>query len=144
MHAQQVDTDTLAEQWPGWYVWRSTSDRGIPAGWCATHETPLTSEQEWAGMYRTLVEDDPEATARRVHLGRLPQAGGKEDSPPYGPLDPAAVQLALASRRRARDAAALRSAGENPEGCSRQTLRPTGRRKPVRQPEPYPEAQEEP
>lgn len=67
MHAQQLDTDSLAEQWPGWYVWRSTTDFGMPNGWCATHEEPLTPYQEWAGMYRTLVEDDPEALVAQLH-----------------------------------------------------------------------------
>lgn len=66
MHAQQVDTDTLAGQWPGWYVWRSTSEGDMPNGWCATHEAPLTREQEWAGVYRTLVENNPEALVAQL------------------------------------------------------------------------------
>lgn len=67
VHAQQVDTDTLAEQWPGWYLWRSTTDHGMPNGWCATHEGPLTPEQERVGMSRTLVENDPEALVAELH-----------------------------------------------------------------------------
>jgi hypothetical protein len=60
VHAQQLDADALAEEWPGWHVWRSTN-RGIPSGWCATRKEPLTHDQAWAGMSRTLVEDTPEA-----------------------------------------------------------------------------------
>lgn len=66
-HAQHLDTDALTEQWPDWYVWRSTSIGGMPSGWCATHKTPLTREQEWMGMSRTLVEDNPEALVAQLH-----------------------------------------------------------------------------
>ena len=61
-----MDTpDALAAEFPGWHVWRSTN-RGMPSGWCATREEPLTREEQWAGMSRTLVEDSPEALAARL------------------------------------------------------------------------------
>lgn len=66
VHAQQMDS-TLAEQFPGWYVWRSTDGSGSPRGWCATHEEPLTPAQEWSGMHRTLVEDNPEQLVAELH-----------------------------------------------------------------------------
>lgn len=55
----------LAEDFPGWHIWRSTN-RGIPSGWCATREQPLTRDQEWVGMSRTLIEDNPEALVAQL------------------------------------------------------------------------------
>jgi hypothetical protein len=74
VHAQQ-DTETLAEQWPGWYFWRSTSTGGIPHGWCATYERPLTREQQWAGMSRTLVADNPESLVAQLRRQAEIEAG---------------------------------------------------------------------
>lgn len=75
MNAQQVDTETLAGEFPGWYIWRSASDHGMPHGWCATHKMSLTRDQEWAGMSRTLVEDNPEALVAQLHRQSEIEAG---------------------------------------------------------------------
>jgi hypothetical protein len=44
----------LAQAWPGWHLWHSR--RGELA--CATRRQPLTSEEVWRGLSRTLIEND--------------------------------------------------------------------------------------
>lgn len=56
MHANRADTlESLADDFPGYCLWRSRDSAGNPASYCATRTQPLTSTEAWAGMARTLI-----------------------------------------------------------------------------------------
>lgn len=65
----QVHSDTpstLAEEFPGWHVWRSPHERDMPTGWCATRDKPLSGMEYRQGLYRTLGADDPDGLRRQL------------------------------------------------------------------------------
>lgn len=60
MHVHADTPSALAEEFPGWHVWRSQEEQNTPKGWYATREQPLSSMEYRQGLYRTLASDDPD------------------------------------------------------------------------------------
>jgi hypothetical protein len=58
--AEQDALATLAETFPGYHLWRSRDGGGNPASYCATRTRPLSREEVWAGLFRTLIAASPE------------------------------------------------------------------------------------
>jgi hypothetical protein len=73
-----VDTpDTLAEEFPGWHIWRSRGQgedgKVVPKGWYATREQPLADMAHRQGLYLTVAADDPDGLR-----AQLEQQAGRE------------------------------------------------------------------
>lgn len=65
----QVHSDTpstLAEEFPGWHVWRSRDEKNVPKGWYATRDQPLSGMEYRQGLYRTLGADDLDGLRKQL------------------------------------------------------------------------------